>query len=286
MHVVYDPAELGAWADGALVPTMGALHEGHLALMRRARELARPLVISIFVNPTQFGPGEDWQRYPRTLDADLEAASGVGVEMAFAPDVDTMYPPDGQVTVPALPPVATSPGLEDTHRPGHFAGVCQVVARLFDLVRPSVSVFGEKDYQQLLVITEMVRRERDRWNGLRVVGHPTVREADGLAMSSRNRYLDPRQRDQALGISRALQLACDARAEGQSPALATQAMQAVLAEHALDVDYAVVRDARTLEPIDAFDRPARALIAARLGDVRLIDNMAVVCSGPDDQKGT
>ena len=103
MRVVYDPAELGAWAGGALVPTMGALHEGHLALMRRARELARPLVISIFVNPTQFGPGEDWQRYPRTLDADLEAASKVGVEMVFAPDVDTMYPPDAQVTTPALP---------------------------------------------------------------------------------------------------------------------------------------------------------------------------------------
>jgi pantoate--beta-alanine ligase len=258
---------------------MGALHAGHLALMRRARELARPLVISIFVNPTQFGAGEDWQRYPRTLDADLDAASDVGVEMAFAPDVDTMYPPDGQVTVPALPPVATSPGLEDAHRPGHFAGVCQVVARLFDLVRPSVSVFGEKDYQQLLVITEMVRQEGERWEDLRVVGHPTQREDDGLAISSRNRYLDPEQRDQAQGISRALQAACDAQTEGNNPASAERVMEQVLIRHGLDVGYAAVRDARTLGPIDAFDRPARALIAVRLGDVRLIDNTAV--TGPE-----
>jgi pantoate--beta-alanine ligase len=254
--------------------------------MRRARELARPLVISIFVNPTQFGPGEDWQRYPRTMDADLEAASDVGVEMAFAPDVVTMYPPQGQVPVPALPAVATSPGLEDAHRPGHFAGVCQVVARLFDLVRPSVSVFGEKDYQQLLVIMEMVRREGERWGGLSVVGHPTLREADGLAMSSRNRYLDPGQRHQSLGLSKALLAACAARAEGQSPASAEQFMDQVLARHGLDADYAAVRDARTLEPINAFDRPARALIAARLGEVRLIDNMSVANFGPGDQKRT
>jgi pantoate--beta-alanine ligase len=286
MRVVYDPAELGAWAGGALVPTMGALHEGHLALMRRARELARPLVISIFVNPTQFGPGEDWHRYPRTLDADLDAASDVGVEMVFAPDVDTMYPPDGQVTVPALPPVATSPGLEDAHRPGHFAGVCQVVARLFDLVRPSVSVFGEKDYQQLLVITEMVRQEGDRWKDLRVAGHPTGREHDGLARSSRNRYLDPRQRDQALGISRALQAGCGAQTEGNNPASAERVMEQVLIRHGLDIGYAAVRDARTLGPIDAFDRPARALIAARLGDVRLIDNMAVAIFRPGDREKT
>jgi len=275
MRVVHDPSELREWAGGALVPTMGALHEGHLALMRRARELARPLVISIFVNPTQFGPGEDWQRYPRTLDADLEAVCDIGVEIVFTPDVDTMYPPDGQVTAPALPSVATSPGLEDAHRPGHFAGVCQVVARLFDLVKPSVSVFGEKDYQQLLGITEMVRQEGERWGGLNIVGHPTVRQADGVAMSSRNRYLDPGQRHQALGLSRALVAARAAWAEGQSPASAEQVMEQVLSSHGLDVDYAAVRDARTLEPIDAFDRPARGLIAARLGDVRLIDNAAV-----------
>jgi pantoate--beta-alanine ligase len=248
---------------------MGALHEGHLALMRRARALARPLVISIFVNPTQFGPGEDWQRYPRTRETDLETAARVGVEVVFAPDVDTMYPPAGSVPVPALPLVATTPGLEDAHRPGHFAGVCQVVARLFDLVRPSVAVFGEKDYQQLLVIEEIVRQEGDRWPNLQSVAHPTVREADGLALSSRNRYLRADERDRALGLSRALDAARDAPV---GPSSAEQLMAAVLASHALKVDYAAVRDARTLEPIDTFDRPARALIAARLGDVRLIDN--------------
>jgi pantoate--beta-alanine ligase len=258
---------------------MGALHEGHLALMRRARPLARPLVISIFVNPTQFGPGEDWQRYPRTLEADLEAASDVGVEVVFAPDVETMYPPAAQVPVPALPPVAAGRGLEDAHRPGHFAGVCQVVARLFDLVRPSVAVFGEKDYQQLLVVTEMVGQEGDRWGDLRIVGHPTTREADGLALSSRNRYLDPGRRDQALGLSRALAAARAAPAEGKSPASAQEAMEAVLAEHGVDIEYAAVRDARTLEPIDAFDRPARALVAARLGEVRLIDNTGIEATG-------
>jgi pantoate--beta-alanine ligase len=241
MQVVYDPAELETWAGGALVPTMGALHEGHLALMRRARDFDAPLVISIFVNPTQFGPGEDWQRYPRTLEADLEAAANVGVEMAFAPDVDTMYPPDGRVPVPTLPAVATRPGLEDAHRPGHFAGVCQVVARLFDLMKPSVSVFGEKDYQQLLVIAEMVRQEGERWGELNIVGHQTVRETDGLALSSRNRYLEPAQRDRSLGLFRALRAACDAHAEGSSPESAEQAMAEPLARHALDVDYAAVR---------------------------------------------
>jgi pantoate--beta-alanine ligase len=272
MHVVHDPAELVAHAGGAFVPTMGALHAGHLALLRRAGPLARPLIVSIFVNPTQFGPGEDWERYPRTLESDLAAAAGAGAEVAFAPDVDTMYPPGGGVPVPALPAVATEPKLEDAERPTHFAGVCQVVARLFDLVRPSVAVFGEKDYQQLLVITDLVRREGDRWGGLRIVGHPTVREADGLALSSRNRYLAPGERERALGLSRALQAAM---AAGRDPASAEQAMQAVLAEHALEVDYAVVRDARTLMPITTWDGPARALIAARLGAVRLIDNAAI-----------
>jgi pantoate--beta-alanine ligase len=254
---------------------MGALHEGHLALMRRAKPLARPLVVSIFVNPTQFGPGEDWERYPRTYDSDLGAAADAGADVVFAPDVETMYPPDGEVPVPPLPAVATGPQLEDAKRPTHFAGVCQVVARLFDLVRPSIAVFGEKDYQQLLVITDMVRAEGDRWGGLHIVGHPTVREADGLALSSRNRYLAADERDRALGLSRALQAAQASAAAGPGPAEAERSMHEVLAAHALDVDYAVVRDARTLLPITAWSAPARALIAARLGTVRLIDNAAV-----------
>ena len=144
MRVTGDPAELATSAGGAFVPTLGGLHDGHLALMRRARELGRPLIISIFVNPTQFGPGDDYTRYPRTLEADLQTAKEVGVDVVFAPELETVYPPNQQTPVPSLPEVATEPALEDAHRPGHFAGVCQVVARLFDLVKPSVAVFGEK----------------------------------------------------------------------------------------------------------------------------------------------
>ena len=154
MQLIRDPAQLAAFAGAALVPTMGALHPGHLALMRRAKELADQLILSIFVNPTQFAPDDDFGSYPRTLDADLEAAKDVGVDVVFMPEVEAMYPPDLDIPVPPLPPVATKPQLEDAHRRGHFAGVCQVVARLFDLVKPSVAVFGEKDYQQLLVIVD------------------------------------------------------------------------------------------------------------------------------------
>lgn len=269
MHLVRHPADLTAASGGALVPTMGALHEGHLALMRRARALAQPVVISIFVNPAQFGPGEDYQRYPRTMEADLEVAEAAGVEVVFAPEVETMYPPEHPPPVGPLPDVATRPGLEDAHRPGHFAGVCQVVARLLDLVKPSVAIFGEKDYQQLLVVEAMVQAARDRWPGLRIERHPTVREADGLAASSRNARLEPSVRDRALGLFRALEAAQAA------PETAEETMQRVLAEHDLGVDYAVVRDARTLGPIETPQPPARALVAARLGDVRLIDNVEV-----------
>ncbi len=271
MRVVHNPPGLGAVTGGALVPTMGALHEGHLALVRRARTLAAPLVVSIFVNPTQFGPGEDWQRYRRTLETDLAAAQDAGADVVFAPDVQTMYPPEKEIPVPPLPPVATRPGLEDAHRPGHFAGVCQVVARLFDLVRPSVAVFGEKDYQQLLVITDMVRAEAGRWPGLRIESHETVREADGLALSSRNAYLQASQRDQALGLSRALASSQQEARRGARPAAMESLMHEILAEHRLAIDYAAVRDARTLEAPDR-SRPARAVVAARVGDVRLIDN--------------
>ena len=275
MRVIHDTAELAAREGGAFVPTMGALHEGHLALLRRARSLGRPLVVSIFVNPAQFGPGEDWQRYPRALEADLEAVSAEGVDVAFVPDVETVYPPGQEVAVPALPEMATRPGLEDAHRPGHFAGVCQVVSRLFDLVKPSVSVFGEKDYQQLLVVTALVRRHRDRWPGLRIVPHATVREAGGLARSSRNAYLGPQEREQARGLYEALRAARRASERGGDPPSVEEAMRAVLTEHRLGVDYGVVRDAETLEPVTSFARPSRGLVAARLGDVRLIDNMEI-----------
>ncbi len=275
MRVVHDPAELASSAGGSLVPTMGALHDGHAALVRRAAELARPVVVSIFVNPTQFGPGVDWRRYPRPLDADLGRASSAGADVVFAPDVDAIYPAGRPVAVPRLPPAATRPGLEDACRPGHLAGVCQVVARLFDLVRARMAVFGEKDYQQLLVVRQMVAQEGRRWAGLHIEAHPTVRLASGLAQSSRNAYLQAADMDRALALYRALQSARRLAAPGTPPHAVERAMRGELERGGLRVDYAAVRDAGTLEPIDSFGFPARALIAARLGDVRLIDNDAM-----------
>lgn len=274
MLVVHLPQELRAFAHAAFVPTMGALHEGHAALVRRAREVVGrdgSVVVSVFVNPTQFAPGEDFAKYPRTLEHDVALAAAAGADALFAPTVETVYPPGAPASLsPRLPPVATEPRLEDAHRPSHFAGVCQVVARLFDLVMPSAAIFGEKDFQQLRVIESMVTHERGRWPSLRIVAHPTVREPDGLAMSSRNRYLRVEQREQALGLSRALQVAAAPR-----PATAEARMRATLEGVGLSIDYAVVRDAKTLMPVDTFERPTRALIAARLGLVRLIDNAAM-----------
>jgi pantoate--beta-alanine ligase len=235
-------------------------------------------VVSIFVNPTQFGPGEDFARYPRAFDRDVELAGSAGAEIIFAPEVEGMYPPGQVVPVPplsGLPEVATAPGLEDARRPGHFAGVCQVVARLFDLVRPRIAVFGEKDYQQLLVVRAMAAQEAERWAGLEIIAHETVREADGLAMSSRNAYLTADDRERALGLSGALMAAQAAR----EPARAEAAMRAVLDERRLAVEYAVVRDAATLMPVDDLSTPSRALIAARVGSVRLIDNAAMPMRG-------
>lgn len=262
----------------AFVPTMGALHAGHLALIRRAAEAAAagaPIVVSIFVNPTQFGPNEDFTRYPRMLDADVKAATSAGAQIIFTPDVETIYPPEAPVAVPPLPGVATQPQLEDAFRPTHFAGVCQVVARLFDLVQPSMAVFGEKDYQQLLVIKAMVEQHRNRWRDLNIVPHPTVREPDGLAMSSRNAYLKPQERDRALGLFRALRVAQQMASPRARVADIEQSMRDVLHEHELKIDYAVVRDAATLMPLASLESPARGLIAARLASVRLIDNLAL-----------
>lgn len=258
-----------------LVPTMGALHEGHAALLRQAARRAagdRPVVATIFVNPTQFNESTDFERYPRDLDRDLAVAATAGASAVFAPDVATVYPPDAPVPVPPLPLVATQPGLEDRHRPGHFAGVAQVVARLLDLLRPSAAVFGEKDWQQLQLVRAMVRDAAaatpDRWPDLEILTGATIRESDGLAMSSRNRLLSEEARHAARGIPRALQLAHSA----QHPPTAERLMRETLEAHGLEVEYAVVRDAETLLPIGDFRSPTRGLIAARVGGVRLIDN--------------
>jgi pantoate--beta-alanine ligase len=278
--VVHTIPDLHAVLDDrrpALVPTMGALHVGHAALIRRARETAgvgAPVVVSIFVNPTQFAPNEDFSRYPRQLERDVAICEQSGANVIFAPDVQEVYPAgpasvaDGFV-MPALPAVATQPRLEDAFRPTHFAGVCKVVARLFDIVQPAFVIFGEKDYQQLRVISDMIAEHAHRWPRLKIIPHVTIRAPDGLAMSSRNVYLKPDQRERALGLSRALN-----QAQASSLEAAELIMRHLLEQHNLTIDYAVLRDAYTLLAPSAGDRPMRCLIAARLESVRLIDNMA------------
>ncbi|NYG58921.1 pantoate--beta-alanine ligase [Nocardioides daedukensis] len=259
------------------VPTMGALHDGHASLMDRARTEVGdgPVVVSIFVNPLQFAPGEDLDRYPRTLDADMEVCAAHGVDIVFAPAADEVYPgtptPGSAV---ALPRVTVDPGpvatiLEGEARPTHFAGVAIVVAKLFGLVRPDVAVFGQKDYQQLVVIRQMVA---DLCLGVDVVGAETVRESDGLAMSSRNRFLDPLQRHQAIALSRTLCRAIEDAPYGVDSALAA-ARAELRASDGIDLDYLVITDV-DLGPAPA-EGEGRILIAGRLGDTRLIDNMPI-----------
>lgn len=271
-----DRGMLGRWIDarggGVLVPTMGALHAGHAALVRAGaehaarRSLGAGCLVSIFVNPTQFNDPSDFTRYPKTLDADLTLCREAGAAAVYAPGVEDVYPPEEPPPVPTLPAVATEPGLEDRFRPGHFAGVCQVVLRLFRLTRPAAAVFGEKDWQQLQVVRAMARAE-----GLpiEIVPHATVRDPDGLAMSSRNRFLSGAERATGLAISRALRAASGAG----TPAEAEAVLRRVLVEAGItDPDYAVVRHAETLMPSDR--GPWRALVTARVGSVRLLDNSA------------
>jgi len=256
----------------ALVPTMGALHEGHRALVRAARERAATVVVSVFVNPTQFGPGEDFDRYPRTWDADLAALAEEGADVVFHPPVDEVYPPDAVgVTVDPGPLGSV---LEGAVRPGHFAGVLTVVAKLFGLVRPDLALFGEKDYQQFTLIRAMAR---ELALGVEVVGVPTVREDDGLALSSRNRYLAPEQRSAAVTISAALRAGAAAGPGG--PDAVRAAARAVLdAEPSLLQDYLELTDTG-LGPAPAAG-PARLLVAVRAGTTRLIDNIAVQLGEP------
>jgi pantoate--beta-alanine ligase len=256
----------------ALVPTMGALHEGHRTLVRAARERAASVVVSVFVNPTQFGPGEDFERYPRTWDADLAALAEEGADLVFHPDVDTVYPPGSLGVTVAPGPLGDV--LEGAVRPGHFAGVLTVVAKLFGLVRPDQALFGEKDYQQLTLIRAMAR---ELAQGVEVIGVPTVREDDGMALSSRNRYLTGEQRSAAVALSAALRAGADAGPRGADAVLA--AAQAVLAaEPTLVQDYLELTGT-DLGPAPATG-PARLLVAARAGTTRLIDNAPVLLSAP------
>lgn len=267
--------------DVVLVPTMGALHEGHASLIRIARERAGDdgaVVVSIFVNPLQFGPTEDLDRYPRTFDADLEMCGREGADVVFAPSTEEVYP-GGEPQVTVEPgPLATI--LEGKTRPGHFRGVLTVVAKLFGLVGPDVAVFGEKDYQQLALINRMVA---DLCLPVEIVGGPTEREDDGLARSSRNRYLDPAQRKQAVALSRVLLRAAEAAHEGHESALAAGRAE-LRASVGVDLDYFEIRspDLGELPRDVAPGTPARALIAARIGTTRLIDNLALTIGAPTD----
>ncbi len=258
----------------ALVPTMGALHVGHASLMTRAREEVGPtgpVVVSIFVNPMQFAPGEDLDRYPRTLEADLELCAEQGVDVVFCPGTDEVYP--GGPTLVSVDPGPLAGVLEGASRPTHFRGVLTVVAKLFGLVRPDVAVFGEKDYQQLALIRRMAA---DLCLGVEVLGAATVREPDGLALSSRNRFLDPTQREAATALSRALFAGRAAGTQGVEAVLGA-AQQQLAAEPGVELDYLELTDP-DLGPAPQTGA-ARLLVAARVGTTRLIDNVALDLKG-------
>ena len=261
-------------ADGgtvALVPTMGALHAGHMALVAEAKRRGAHVVASIFVNPTQFGPNEDLSLYPRREASDARMLEEGGCAILWAPDVAVMYP-DGHATSVRVSGV--SDDLDGAARPGHFDGVATVVAKLFNQVRPDIALFGEKDYQQLAVIRRMTR---DLEWPVEIIGVPTQRDADGLALSSRNLYLSDEERVAARMLPRALGEAAQAMRDGKAVAEALGAAREKLAAAGFaPIDYVELRDAETLAPLAALDRPARLLAAARLGRTRLIDNLPVL----------
>jgi pantoate--beta-alanine ligase len=254
----------------ALVPTMGALHQGHLSLVAKALENADRVVASVFVNPTQFGPNEDFARYPRQEERDAELLDGAGCHLLFAPTVAEMYP-DGFATTVSV--TGVSEGLCGTVRPGHFAGVATVVTKLLLQALPDVVVFGEKDYQQLAVIRRFVR---DLDIPTAILGAPTLREEDGLAMSSRNAYLTSEERAIAPQLLRGLRGVADGlRAGAKASDLCPMGISGLLKAGFDSVDYLEVRDAETLAPVETAQRPVRIIAAARLGKTRLIDNIGV-----------
>jgi pantoate--beta-alanine ligase len=272
MRTLGTPAETAAFRSTApspvvLVPTMGALHAGHAALIDAARARAGTggtVVVSIFVNPTQFGPTEDLTKYPRTMESDLAMCAAHGADAVFAPSADAMYPPGDSTFVDET---GLSRGLCGAQRPGHFRGVCTVVAKLFNIIRPHAAVFGEKDYQQLAIIRRMAR---DLFFGLEIIGHPTVREADGLAMSSRNRYLTTDERRRAAAFPAALSAATR---ESDPAQIVGKATDMITAGTGAEPQYVELVDAETLAPLAALDRPAVLAAAVKIGETRLIDNL-------------
>jgi len=279
VEVVRAPAEMRRRAEAArqqgariaLVPTMGFLHEGHLALMREARRRATLLVVSIFVNPAQFGPTEDLACYPRDLAGDLAKIQGVPADIVFTPDSTAIYTPGAQTWVEVT---EVTRGLCGAHRPGHFSGVTTIVAKLFNLVRPHIAIFGEKDFQQLRAIQRMVR---DLDFDVEIAPFPIVREADGLAMSSRNAYLSADQRRDALALSRALFAARDRYTGGMHnpQTLRATAMEVLAAYPSVELEYLEAVDAETLSSPAEAGRPILLAIAARVGNTRLIDNVVL-----------
>ena len=277
MKLIADPREMQAWSDAerragatiAFVPTMGFLHEGHLTLMREGRKHATRLASSLFVNPTQFGPNEDFSRYPRNFDGDCAMMQTVPVDALFAPEPHVMFPAGSQTWVEAT---EVTRGLCGDHRPGHFRGVTTVVAKLFNIVKPHCALFGEKDFQQLRAIERMVL---DLNFDLNIIPVATVREPDGLAMSSRNAYLKPEERQHALALSGALKAAGNAfKAGARDPQELKRAALAVLeATPGVEVEYVEAVDSQTLQPMKTIDRPIVVAIATRVGATRLIDNM-------------
>jgi len=277
MEIVRDPGGLRRWVAArrarglrvGFVPTMGALHDGHLSLVRRAAELAGAVVASVFVNPAQFGPGEDYDRYPRDPEGDAELLEGAGCHLLFLPEVATLYPPGGSTWVDVEGP---SRGFEADQRPGHFRGVATVVLKLCHLVTPDVAVFGRKDAQQLAVVRTMAR---DLHLPVEIVGAPIVREPDGLAMSSRNAYLTPEDRTAAGVLHRALGAAVAAFEDGEkrSEELRRRVEGELATEPRGQVDYVAVVDADTFEPVERVTGPTVVATAVRFGKTRLLDNV-------------
>ncbi|WP_175957443.1 pantoate--beta-alanine ligase [Schaalia sp. Marseille-Q2122] len=278
-HVVHSRADyLSALTElpgsVGLVMTMGALHDGHLELVRQAHTHADHVVVTIFVNPTQFAPGEDFDAYPRTLEADIAALTTVGADLVWAPAPEDVYPEAPLIT---LDPGPVGHHLEGASRPTHFAGVALVVTKVLNLTRPKVALFGEKDAQQLAVIRAFVR---DLDMPVEIVGVPIVRDTDGVALSSRNQYLSPEERTRARALNRALTVGAEAAAVGAAPTLVIAAARQVLdAEGGVDIDYVELVDDHSFQPLNAGSArgrvQARLLIAARVGTTRLIDNMAM-----------
>ncbi|HSV15326.1 MAG TPA: pantoate--beta-alanine ligase [Tepidisphaeraceae bacterium] len=264
-------AERATLGPLALVPTMGALHAGHMSLIEVARTKAPHVAVSIFVNPAQFGPREDFTKYPRPIVADLQKCEAAGVGVVFNPSEAEMYPGEGVDTVIDFPQLTNV--LEGKHRPGHFRGVCLIVAKLFNIIQPNIACFGQKDFQQLRVLNAMV--ESLNWP-IAMVGCPTLRDPDGMAMSSRNQYLSPQDRQRGLAISKALFAARDLVATGvkQASRLTTAMQHMLLAQHLL-IDYIASVDPLTLKPVEIMTGPTVLAIAARVGATRLIDNIVV-----------